>query len=223
MAQNQGTALLAGFAQRVSDYLPTLAVGLLLMAIGLAVGWVTKRVVVRVLVWLRLDRLAGRVGWRAALGKGDVRAALYDLVGWVAMLLVVLVFLDNTLQILGLAVLSQMVDRLVVYLPNLGVVALIVGIGLFLANLVADRTEDLLDQEGIGRARLTGQLVKGVLLSFVGALALWQLRFAREIVLAGFLIGFGAMGLAFAVAVGLGTAKAIQRGWETLFERRKDE
>jgi hypothetical protein len=77
------------------------------------------------------------------------------------MLLVVLVFLDNTLQILGLTVLSQMADRLVFYLPNLGVVALIVGIGLFLANLVADRAEDLLDQEGIGRARLTGQLVSG--------------------------------------------------------------
>ncbi|MDH3455992.1 MAG: hypothetical protein OER90_04050, partial [Gemmatimonadota bacterium] len=42
---------------------------------------------------------------------------------------------------------------------------------------------------------------------------------SREIVLAAFLITFGAIGVAFAVAVGLGSARAIQRGWESLFDR----
>jgi hypothetical protein len=56
----------------------------------------------------------------------------------------------------------------------------------------------------------------------VAALALWQAAFAREIVLAAFLISFGAIGVAFAVAVGLGSAKAIQRVWEGLFEKSKE-
>jgi hypothetical protein len=31
------------------------------------------------------------------------------------------------------------------------------------------------------------------------------------------------MGVAFALAVGLGSARAIQRGWEALFEKRKEK
>lgn len=223
MGHDQASAALAGFLQRLADYLPTLAVGVFLLVVGVAAAWVVKRAVVRVLVWLRLDRLAGRVGWRAAFGKGEVRAALYDLLGGVAMGLVILAFLDNALQILGLTVLSQMVDRLVIYLPNLGLVALIVGSGVFLANLAAARAEEMLEDEGVTWARLAAQLVKAMLLSFVGALALWQLQFAREIILAGFLITFGAIGLAFAMAVGLGSARAIQRGWEALLEKRRHE
>ena len=56
----------------------------------------------------------------------------------------------------------------------------------------------------------------------MGALALWQLSFAREIVLAAFLIAFGAIGVAFAIAVGLGAAKAIQRALESAFEKPDD-
>ncbi|MGE0040081.1 MAG: hypothetical protein AB7H88_12260 [Vicinamibacterales bacterium] len=54
----------------------------------------------------------------------------------------------------------------------------------------------------------------------VGALALWQLNFAREIVYAAFVIGFGAFGVAFALAVGLGAGRALQSGLEALVKKR---
>ena len=59
-------------------------------------------------------------------------------------------------------------------------------------------------------------------MAIIIALGLWQLNFAREIVLAAFLIGFGAIGVAFAMAVGLGSARAVQGGWDALFKKRKD-
>ena len=212
---------LAEFAHRFSVYLPTLFAGLVVLLLGIGVAWVAKRVVVRIFVWLRLDRLGGRVGWRAAFGKGDVRAALYDLVGNLVMATLVLLFLDNALQIWGLLVLSRLIDRVVFYLPNLGLVALIAILGFLVSNLVGDRVRLALEEEGLRQARLAARLVKGVLQGVVGALALWQLGFAREIVLAGFLITFGAFGVAFAVAVGLGSARAIQHGWATMFEAKK--
>ena len=87
--------------------------------------------------------------------------------------------------------------------------------------MLADRAEDALEEEEIAYARLIGEDIKGALLAVVGALALWQLDFARQIVLAAFLIAFGAIGVAFALAVGLGSAHAIQRGWEALLEAKK--
>jgi len=209
------------FLQGISDYLPTLAAGLLVFALGIGVGWLVKRAVVRVLIWLRLDRLGAKLGWRAAFAKGDIRAALYEMVGNIAMLLVVLIFLDNALTIWGLTVLSRTLEGLVFVLPNLGVVAIIVAVGMFLSSLLADRAERALEDEDFAHARLVGKILKGILLSIVAALALWQLGFARQIVLAGFLIVFGAIGVSFAMAVGLGSAKAIQQGWQELFDKRK--
>lgn len=215
--------LLTQFAQRFSEYLPTLVAGLLVLTLGLVVGWVAKQAVVRVLRWLRLDRLGARTGWRAAFEKGDVRAALYDGLGTVAFVLVVLVFLDNALQIWGLTVLSRALDSLVTYLPNLGLVALIAGIGTAMASAAASRAEDALAEDGVGRSRLIGKLLKGALMAIVAALALWQLNLARQIVLSGFLILFGAIGVAFALAVGIGSAKAVQSGWERLSRRKEKD
>jgi Mechanosensitive ion channel, conserved TM helix len=219
--QQTPTGPLAEFASRFSTYLPTLFAGLVVLALGIGVAWVAKRVVVRVFTWLRLDRLGGRVGWRAAFGKGDVRAALYDLVGNLVMATLVLLFLDNALQIWGLLVLSKLIDQVVFYLPNVGLVALIGVLGFLVSNLVGERVRQALEEEGLKQARLVARLVKGVLQGVVGALALWQLGFAREIVLAGFLITFGAIGVAFAVAVGIGSAQAIRHGWQAMFEAKK--
>ncbi len=221
--QQQPSGPLAELGLKFVGYLPTLAGGLFVVALGLAVGWIVKRAVIRVLIWLRLDRLGGRLGWRAAFGKGDVRGALYNVAGSAAAVVVVLVFLDNALQIWGLTVLSRLLESFLIYLPNLAMVALIAGAGLVLSNAAANGVERALEEEDFARGRLVAKVCKAALLSVVSALALWQLNFAREIVLSAFLIIFGAVGVAFAVAVGLGSAKAIERGWQALFGNREDD
>ena len=205
---------LARFSDQMFAYFPTLAAGLAVLALGIAAGWVAKRVVTRAMVWLRLDKLGGRSGWRAAFGKGDIRAAMYDLVGTLVMAAVVLLFLENAFQIWGLTVLSQLIDRFIVYAPNLGIVALIVGAGILVSNVVGDRVSTALEEEGFERGRLVGRILKGVLQAVVGVLALWQIGFARQLVQSAFLITFGAVGVAFALAVGIGAARAVQTSLE---------
>lgn len=220
--QSQTTQPLGELLQRFFDFLPTFAGGVLVLAAGLALGWILKRAIVRLLVWLRLDRLAGRVGWRTAFGKGDVRAALYEMLGNVGMFIVVLLFLDDTLKRWGLTALARVIDGLVFYLPNLGLVALIVVAGVVIANGLAARVVEGLEEEGFAHARLFAKSLKGALLALVTALALWQLVFARQIVLAAFLIAFGSVGVAFALAVGIGSAGAIKRAWEIVLEKRNE-
>lgn len=213
---------LGRFSDQVFAYLPTLAAGLAVTALGVVAGWIAKRVVMRAMIWFRLDRLGARRGWRAAFGKGDVRAALYDMVGNIVMAAVILLFLDNALEIWGLDVLRRLVDRTVTYVPNLALVALIVGAGFLLANIAGDRVTNALEEEGFQRARFLGKLVKAVLQSVVVALAVWQIGFARQLVLAAFLITFGAIGVAFALAVGIGAARSLQHGLDRIFGKEKE-
>lgn len=213
---------LAEFYARFANFLPTLTAGLLVVVLGFVAGWLAKRAVVRILMWLRLDRLAGRVGWRAGLGKGDVRAALYDAVGTVVMLAVVLVFVDDALTRWGLLTLSRTIDSVVFFLPNLVLATLVLVVGATLSNGLSSRVVEALEAEGVARARLIGLGLKGALLAVVAALALWQLHFARQIVLSAFLICFGSIGIAFALGAGIGSARAIEHGLLGLI-RKKDE
>lgn len=219
--QTQSAQPLSELFQQFSNYLPTFAAGLVVLGVGVAVGWVVKKATGRLLIWLRLDRLAGRVGWRSALAKGDVRAALYNLIGNVAMAVIVLLFLDETLRRWGLTALSRLIDDLVFYLPNLGLVVLIVVVGIVIANGLAGRVTTALEEEEVAHARFVGKLFKAALLFVVAALGLWQLQFARQVVLAAFLIAFGSVGVAFALAAGLGSSQAVRRAWELFLERRK--
>ncbi len=220
--QTPSTQPLANLWQGLADSLPNLLGGLLVVLLGIALGWLAKRALVRLLLWLRLDRLAGRVGWRAAFAKGDVRAALYNAVGNVVLFVIVLIFVDDALQRWGLTVLSRVIDGFVFYLPNLAVVALIVGLGVLVSNGLAASVTAAFEEEGIAHARLFGKAVKGALMAIVVALALWQLEFARQIVLAAFLISFGAIGVAFALGVGLGSARAIQASLERALEKKEE-
>ncbi len=213
---------LAELAQRFTDFIPTLTAGLFVLLLGIGLGWLAKRATVRILIWLRLDRLSGYVGWRAAFGKGDVRAQLYELVGSVVMAIVILTLLDQAVEIWGLTVLSELIESIVEYLPRMALAVLILGVGSVLVSTVAQRVQNTLEREQVPRPRLLAGILRASLLAVTIALSLWQLNFAREIVFAAFLIGFGAIGVAFAMAVGLGSARAIQSGLETLFNKQKD-
>ena len=221
--QAPSTQPIASLWQGFAAYLPTLLGGVLVVVLGLTLGWLAKRTLVRLLLWLRLDRMAGRFGWRAAFAKGDVRAALYNALGNVVLFVIVLIFVDDALHRWGLTVLSRVMDGFVFYLPNLALVGLIVGLGILVSNGLSAWVTRAFEEEGLAHARLFGKAVKGALIAVVVALALWQLEFARQIVLAAFLISFGAIGVAFALGVGLGSARAIQAVLERLLDRKEKE
>lgn len=214
---------LAELSTRFTNYLPTLAAGLVVVLVGLVVGWIAKRAVIAFLKWIRLDRLGGPTSWRSALAKADVRAALYNAVGTITMVVVLLIFLDNALQIWGLMVLAAVADRTIAYLPSLAVAALIIGVGLLIATSVGERVEDTLAEAGLASPRLLGGIAKSAVLAIVAALAVWELNFARQIVMGAFLIGFGSIGVAFALAVGTGSSQAIREAWQQMFEKQRSQ
>jgi hypothetical protein len=81
----------------------------------------------------------------------------------------------------------------------------------------------VLEEEGVMRPKLIAMVVKASMVGIVVAIILWQLRLAREMVLAAFLIGFGAVGVAFALGIGLGSYRAIERGLGSFFKKDQDE
>lgn len=207
----------------VVAYLPTLLAGCIVLVLGAVVAWILAKLVVKLLIFLRLDRVVMRLGWGRALEKGDVRHSLFGLLGLVVGLLMFLVFLDNAVVIWKLTVLSELLEKLVHLIPQLLTAAILLLIGWGVATAVSRAVQRALVQEEFERARLVSRIVRSAILVVACAIALVELNVAVVIVTGAFLIAFGALALCLVFAVGLGSKRAVERMWEERFRRQKEE
>jgi hypothetical protein len=207
----------------LAGYLPTLLAGFIVLVLGAVVAWIVAKLTVRILIFLRLDRVVTRMGWGRALEKGDVRHSLFGLLGTVMGVLLFLVFFENAVVIWKLTVLSQLLEKLVLLIPQLIIAILILLIGWSIATAASRAAHRALVQEEFERARLAGRIVYGAILVLASAIALVELDIAVGIVTGAFLIAFGALALGFVLAFGLGSKRAVELMWEERFRRRKEE
>lgn len=204
-------------------YLPTLVAGLLVLLLGIVVAWIGSKLVVRILLLTRLDRVVGRLSWGRALAKGDVRHSLFELIGTIFGVLVFLVFLDNAVTIWNLTVLSRLLERLVLVAPQLLTAGIVILVGAGVASAVSRAVQRALRQEEFARAQLVGRIVHAAILVVAVTIALVELQIAVTIVTGAFLLTFGALALSFVLAFGLGSKRVVENMWDERLSHRKKE
>jgi Mechanosensitive ion channel, conserved TM helix len=221
--QHQTFESLQNMMSNIVGYLPTLLAGIVVLLVGAGVAWLISKLVVRILLLLRLDRVIMRLGWGRAMERGDVRHSLFNTVGMIVGLFVFLVFLENAILIWKLTVLSELLEKLIGLIPQLLTAGIILLIGWGVAAAVSRAVLRTLFQEEFERARLAAKLVHAAILVFTCAVALVELDIAVGIVTGAFLIAFGALALGFALAFGLGSKRAVETMWEKRLAPPKDE
>jgi hypothetical protein len=152
------------------------------LVIGAILAWILAKLTVRVLILLRFDCVMMRMGWGRGLEKGDVRHSLFRLIGAVAGALLFLVFLENTMVILKVSVHSQLLQKLVLLIPQLFTAAVSLLLGWVMAAMASRAVQRVLVQEDFGRARLAGRIVYAAILVLAFAIALVELKIAVVIV-----------------------------------------
>jgi hypothetical protein len=207
----------------IASYLPTLFAGCIVLVLGGIVAWLVAKLTVRLLIFLRLDRVIVRFGWGRALEQGDVRHSLFGLAGTILGLLVFLVFLENAIVLWKLTVLSELLQKLIVLIPQLMVATLILLIGWAVAGTASRTVLRALVQEEFARARFVAKMARAAILIVACAIALVELDIAVTIVTGAFLITFGALALSFVLAFGLGSRRAVEFMWERRLHPPKEE
>lgn len=107
-------------------------------------------------------------------------------------------------ELLGLKLASSVGARLEEVVPRIITSALLLGMGALLALTLGAALRHLLDRAGVRAARFQGQVATLTLMVFSMLLALDQLGFAAQFVMALGVIAVGAAGLGLALAFGLG-------------------
>jgi len=209
----------SGYVEGLRLVIPRLLAMLSVVVAGWLVAAVARAVVGRALGWLRVSRLTERTGTAELLRKAELPPAerlAASAVFWVLFLGFLLAGLDA----LGFNTLHSLRSELLLLVPRLVGALAILAVGLVLANVVWRVVLLAAVNAGWPSARLVGGAVYFLLLTVAAAMALDHVGLARPIVLTAFAIVVGAVMLALAIAVGVGSGPLVRRLLEERLVRR---
>ena len=182
-------------------------------AVLLILAWVVSRLVGSLVT--QLLRGVGFDALPARLGLGTLQSPAgrtpSDLAGLIVRTLVLVFAVVETFEVIGLHRLAGFGDRLVAFLVNVVIATAIVGIGVWAGNLVQKLVEGPLARTGARHSQTIAVLAKYAVVIFAFAMALQQIGFGETIVVSAFVLLFGAVCLALALAFGLGSREAAAR------------
>jgi hypothetical protein len=188
---------------QISQPLLTLLAALILLLVGFVIAKAAGFAVTYLLKLAQLDKGAKAVKFNTLLEKGEIKRTISDLLGDLCYWLILLVTVIGVAELFGLK-LEPVMTKVFIYLGLALLVALVLGLALFFASLTANIVKVIALNFGIeggkSLARFTYYMV--VLFLFLAALA--QLGLRPGTILGKLDIVLGTVGLAAAIAFGLG-------------------
>ena len=212
--------------ERVLQFLPNFLTSLVLLTAGILLGCLFRIIFDKVLKAARIDRLSEKSGINELLQKGGINEPLSALLSRIFGWLIIFIFIFIALRALEVPAVLQLLERFLLYLPNVVVAALILLFGYLLSNFLGRATLIASVNAGIKISGLIGKLVKLAILVLAITMSLEQLGIGRGTITIAFAVILGGVVLALALAFGFGgrdlakeyLEKRIRRG-----EENKDE
>jgi len=206
---------------RAATFLPTLIGILVILVIGWIVAAVLKNVIVKLLKIIQFDTASEKSGLSDVLRKGGIKNTLSELIGgliyWTVMLLVFMAALNA----LGMTVVASLLDKVIFYIPNVIAAIFIITLGIFFASVIGSIVMTASMNAGIKQSKLLSQVTQTVIVIFAAIMTLEQLNIATAILSTTVTILLGAIGLAVAIAVGLGSKDIAGKLMQELLDNLK--
>ena len=197
-------ASLTSFWTQLASFVPQLLAALVLLFVGWILANLARTGVIKLLDLLRFDSLAEKTGIEAFLKQGHLDISLgrllANLVYWVIIFIVIVTVANS----LGLHMVAELFNKIVFYIPNVIVAILVLVFGILIARIINRLVFAYLNNIGVQGALTISTLSEYAVIIFVVFVALEQLEIGTNLLTAAFQIGFGAIGLALALAFGLG-------------------
>ncbi len=183
---------LKDFLNQLLGKVPDIIYAILLLIVAFIVAKVVKKLVCKLLKLVKAESLLGKVGVSDTAAKGMI-----DFVAKLCYFVAFLLFLPGVLDKLGMESVSspitKMVDSFLAFIPRLVAVAIIVVVGVFVANIVKEllvpvlkalKVDSLQEKagikagEGTSFSTIIANVVYGIILLFVITAALDKLGIA---------------------------------------------
>ncbi len=201
------TGVFGTMMNKVAAALPSVITAFVLLVLGLIVGRFLGDVAAKALKDVGFDVVLGRVGLEKLEQKqenGNGAFSLSKVAGNIIAAVVVLLFAMEGFEIMHLDLLAGAVNKLVLYVPNVVIAFVLLGLGFYLARVIEQLVRAGFSDERTFEADMVSLLLRYAIIVFAFFMAFDQLNVAHNIVTNAFTIILGTAGLGLALAFGLG-------------------
>jgi flagellar biosynthesis protein FliQ len=199
------------------DFLPRLGLALIVLIAGWLIAKMIRFAIARALRAVNFHVVTDRAGIDGFLRDGGIQMDATDILAMLVYWIVILTALLIGFNLLGLTYITELVSRVLLFVPKVLVAALILAFGAYFARFVGNAVCAYFRNVHLQDADVLGKLAQYAILTFVVLIALDQVNVGGDIVRQTFLIVLAGVVFALALAFGLGgkdwAAEMLERWW----------
>jgi flagellar biosynthesis protein FliQ len=208
---------LRGFLISAGEFLPRILLAILVLVVGWMVAKMVRFAIAKGLRAVNFNVLTERAGMDGFLRDGGIGTDTAGLLATLFYWLVILASLVIGFNLLGLSYITDLLGRVVLFLPKVMVALLILAFGAYFAKFVGNAVTAYCRNVHLQDSDILGRLAQYAIVAFVVLIALDQVNVGGDIVRQTFLIVLAGVVFALALAFGLGgkdwAAEMLERWW----------
>ena len=206
---------------RFLTFLPVFLGAILVFVVGtLIAGWLSK-LIERILRTVKFSDLTKTAGLDAFLKRADISLDTTELISAAIKWFILLVFFVASVNILGLTAITAVLNNLVGYIPRVVSAALIIAVGVFVANIVEGLVRGALATVDHGHAKPLAKFARWLVMVVVVLAAVNEMRIAQVLVETFFKGLTWTVTLAIGLAVGLGSKDLVAQILKDWYDKLK--
>ena len=195
---------------KVITFLPDLIVAIIFLLVGWFVSSIMKSFLNKSLVKIGFNTFLDKLGLDTLLKKMDVNVTGSQMVASIISTFFLLIFLLAALDIVGLTMLSGLIDTLVLFVPKLLASLAVLICGFFVAQIVFNGVKIASKNTGVDYGRSVAEVCRGIIIVITVSLSITQLDIDVSLLNNIMTVVIASVGLAAAISLGIGTKSMAQ-------------
>lgn len=189
---------------KVVNFLPNLISALIVLLIGLLVAKFFSKFISRTLKYLYLDKAVDSLGIKENLAKIGIKIDMSKVVGIIVKWFFIIVFLVAAADILKLTQITEFLNTVLLYIPNVIIAVVILVLGIVFANFIHGMVQASVHVVQLEAGKIIAGIAKWSILIFTIMAALVQLKIAADLVNTLFQGFIAMLAIAGGIAFGFG-------------------
>jgi hypothetical protein len=208
------------FLIQIGAFLPRLGIALLILLAGFLLAKAARFAIEKGLRAINFHIVTKRAGLDSFLQLSGAEFDTIRLFGVLVYWVVILAALIVAFNGLGLTYVTELLGRVMLFVPRVIVALLLIAFGAYFARFVANAVVTYCRGIGVRDADALGRLAYYAIITFVIVIALDEIDIGGAFLVHAFLIVLAGLVLAMALAFGLGgrnwAAAKLERWWPTV-------
>ena len=159
-------------------FFPKLIVAIIIFVIGWFIAMALGKLIAEILKKIKFNQIFEKGSWDEALAKADIKIDVSSFVGAIVKWVLVIVFLQVAVGIIGWTPFADLLDRFVGYLPNVIIAALIFVVTVIVADIIEKVVRVSVERTNIGHGHTVSAIIKWAIWIFAIVIILDQLNIA---------------------------------------------